>query len=417
MEYDVKDLKLNKVGRDRVEWAYKDMPVLQEINKTLSKTKPFKNINISACLHVTTETANLLITLKNGGANVSCCASNPLSTQDDVAAHLTKDYGISTFAIKGINNKGYYKHLVDSLKIKPNITMDDGCDLVSILHKSHKQYMENIIGGTEETTTGVIRLESMSKNNVLNYPIIAVNNAFTKHLFDNRYGTGQSVLDSIMRATNRLLSGKTFVVCGYGWCGKGLAMRAAGLGASVIVTEIDATRGLEAKMDGFQVMTGTEAFKEADFICSVTGNINVIDKHHFKIMKNGAIISNAGHFNVEINIDALRKMATKTKKIRTDIEEFTLGKKKVCLLSDGRLVNLSAAEGHPSSVMDMSFANQALCAEYMVKNYKKLQNKVYDVPINIDNKVAEIKLKSMNVKIDKLTKEQDDYLNSWESGT
>ncbi len=417
MEYDVKDLKLNKVGRDRVEWAYKDMPVLQEINKTLSKTKPFKNINISACLHVTTETANLLITLKNGGANVSCCASNPLSTQDDVAAHLTKDYGISTFAIKGINNKGYYKHLVDSLKIKPNITMDDGCDLVSILHKSHKQYMENIIGGTEETTTGVIRLESMSKNNVLNYPIIAVNNAFTKHLFDNRYGTGQSVLDSIMRATNRLLSGKTFVVCGYGWCGKGLAMRAAGLGASVIVTEIDATRGLEAKMDGFQVMTGTEAFKEADFICSVTGNINVIDKHHFKIMKDGVIISNAGHFNVEINIDALRKMATKTKKIRTDIEEFTLGKKKVCLLSDGRLVNLSAAEGHPSSVMDMSFANQALCAEYMVKNYKKLQNKVYDVPINIDNKVAEIKLKSMNVKIDKLTKEQDDYLNSWESGT
>ena len=417
MKYDVKDLKLNKIGRDRVEWAYKDMPVLQEINKTLIKTKPFKNINISACLHVTTETANLLIALKNGGANVSCCASNPLSTQDDVAAHLTKDYGISTFAIKGINNKGYYKHLVGSLDIKPNITMDDGCDLVSILHKSHKQYMKNIIGGTEETTTGVIRLESMSKNNVLNYPIIAVNNAFTKHLFDNRYGTGQSVLDSIMRATNRLLSGKTFVVCGYGWCGKGLAMRAAGLGANVIVTEIDATKGLEAKMDGFQVMTGTEAFKRADFICSVTGNLNVIDKKHFKIMKDGAIISNAGHFNVEINIDALRKMATKTKKIRTDIEEFTIGKKTVCLLSDGRLVNLSAAEGHPSSVMDMSFANQALCAEYIVKNHKKMDRKVYDVPTKIDNKVAEIKLKSMNVKIDKLTKEQDDYLNSWESGT
>ena len=417
MKYDVKDLKLNKIGRDRVEWAYKDMPVLQEINKTLIKTKPFKNINISACLHVTTETANLLIALKNGGANVSCCASNPLSTQDDVAAHLTKDYGISTFAIKGINNKGYYKHLVGSLNIKPNITMDDGCDLVSILHKSHKQYMKNIIGGTEETTTGVIRLESMSKNNVLNYPIIAVNNAFTKHLFDNRYGTGQSVLDSIMRATNRLLSGKTFVVCGYGWCGKGLAMRAAGLGANVIVTEIDATKGLEAKMDGFQVMTGTEAFKRADFICSVTGNLNVIDKKHFKIMKDGAIISNAGHFNVEINIDALRKMASKTKKIRTDIEEFTIGKKTVCLLSDGRLVNLSAAEGHPSSVMDMSFANQALCAEYIVKNHKKMDRKVYDVPTKIDNKVAEIKLKSMNVKIDKLTKEQDDYLNSWESGT
>ena len=417
MDYDVKDLKLNKIGRDRVEWAYKDMPVLQEINKTLLKKKPFKGINVSACLHVTTETANLLIALKNGGAKVSCCASNPLSTQDDVAAHLTKDYGISTFAIKGINNKGYYKHLVDSLKIKPNITMDDGCDLVSILHKTHKQYMKNIIGGTEETTTGVIRLESMSKNNVLNYPIIAVNNAFTKHLFDNRYGTGQSVLDSIMRATNRLLSGKTFVVCGYGWCGKGLAMRAAGLGASVIVTEIDPTKGLEAKMDGFQVMTGTEAFKKADFICSVTGNINVIDKHHFKIMKDGAIISNAGHFNVEINIDALRKMSSNTKKIRTDIEEFTIGKKKVCLLSDGRLVNLSAAEGHPSSVMDMSFANQALCAEYMVKNHHKLSNKVYDVPSNIDNKVAEIKLKSMDVKIDKLTKTQDVYLNSWESGT
>lgn len=417
MKYDVKDLTLNKIGRDRVEWAYNDMPVLQEISKKLSKTKPFKKMNIAACLHITTETANLLIALKNGGANVSCCASNPLSTQDDVAAHLVKDHGISTFAIKGINNKGYYKHLVGSLNIKPNITMDDGCDLVSILHKSYKNHMKDIIGGTEETTTGVIRLESMSKNNVLNYPIIAVNNAFTKHLFDNRYGTGQSVLDSIMRATNRLLSGKTFVVCGYGWCGKGLAMRAAGLGASVIVTEIDATKGLEAKMDGFQVMTGNEAFKKADFICTVTGNINVIDKHHFKLIKNGAIISNAGHFNVEINIEALRKMSSKTKKIRTDIEEFTIGAKKICLLSDGRLVNLSAAEGHPSSVMDMSFANQALCAEYIVKNHKKMENKVYDVPSVIDNKVAEIKLKSMDVKIDKLSKEQDEYLNSWESGT
>ena len=417
MKYDVKDLRLNKIGRDRVEWAYKDMPVLQEINKKLSRTKPFKKINIAACLHITTETANLLIALKNGGANVSCCASNPLSTQDDVAAHLTKDYGISTFAIKGINNKGYYKHLVGSLNVKPNITMDDGCDLVSILHKSYKNYMKDIIGGTEETTTGVIRLESMSNNNVLRYPIIDVNNAFTKHLFDNRYGTGQSVLDSIMRATNRLLSGKTFVVCGYGWCGKGLAMRAAGLGASVIVTEIDATKGLEAKMDGFQVMTANEAFKKADFICTVTGNINVIDKHHFKLIKNGAIISNAGHFNVEINIEALRKMSSKTKKIRTDIEEFTIGTKKICLLSDGRLVNLSAAEGHPSSVMDMSFANQALCTEYIVKNHKKMENKVYDVPTVIDNKVAEIKLKSMDVKIDKLSKEQDEYLNSWESGT
>ena len=417
MKSDIKSSSLNKEGRDRVEWAYRDMPVLHEINKMFMQKKPLKNINIAACLHVTTETANLLITLKNAGANVACCASNPLSTQDDVAAHLSKDYGIATFAIKGINNKGYYQHIVDSLKIKPNVTMDDGCDLVGIVHKTHRNYLDNIIGGTEETTTGVIRLNSMSSNNVLEYPIVAVNNAFTKHLFDNRYGTGQSVIDSIMRATNRLISGKTFAVCGYGWCGRGLAMRASGLGANVIVTEIDSTKALEAKMDGFQVMTGDEAFKRADFICSVTGNINVIDKHHFKKMKDGAIISNAGHFNVEINIESLKKMSTKRKKIRTDIEEFTLGKKKVYLLSDGRLVNLSAAEGHPSSVMDMSFANQALCSEYIVKNHNNLDKKVYDVPLDIDNKVAKIKLKSMGVKIDKLTPEQDKYLNSWESGT
>ncbi|MEE2974856.1 MAG: adenosylhomocysteinase [Thermodesulfobacteriota bacterium] len=417
MKSDIKSASLNKQGRDRVEWAYRDMPVLQEINKVFAKKKPLKNINIAACLHVTTETANLLITLKNAGANVSCCASNPLSTQDDVAAHLSKDYGIATFAIKGINNKGYYKHIVESLKIKPNLTMDDGCDLVGMVHKTHRSYLPDIIGGTEETTTGVIRLNSMSKNNVLEYPIVAVNNAFTKHLFDNRYGTGQSVIDSIMRATNRLISGKTFVVCGYGWCGRGLAMRANGLGANVIVTEIDSTKALEAKMDGFQVMTGNEAFKKADFICSVTGNINVIDKHHFRTMKDGAIISNAGHFNVEINIDSLKKMATKRKKIRNDIEEFTVGKKKVYLLSDGRLVNLSAAEGHPSSVMDMSFANQAFCSQYIVQNHSKLKKEVYDVPLDIDNKVAEIKLNSMGVKIDKLTKEQDKYLNSWESGT
>ena len=414
---DIKDSKLNKQGRDRVEWAYKDMPVLQEINSSMSRRKPLKGINISACLHVTTETANLLITLKNAGAKVSCCASNPLSTQDDVAAHLSKDYGIETYAIKGINNKGYYKHIIDSLKIGPNLTMDDGCDLVTVVHKSHKKYLPNIIGGTEETTTGVIRLKSMSTNNILKYPIIAVNNAFTKHLFDNRYGTGQSVMDSIMRATNRLVSGKNFVVCGYGWCGKGLAMRAHGLGANVIVTEIDPTKALEAKMDGFRVMSGNEAFMIADFICSVTGNLNVIDKHHFKNMKDGVIVSNAGHFNVEINIDSLKKMSTKRKKIRNDIEEYSLGKKKIYLLSDGRLVNLSAAEGHPSSVMDMSFANQALCSEHMVKNHKKLHNDVYDVPIELDNKVAQIKLKSMGVEIDKLTSEQDAYLNSWESGT
>ncbi len=417
MKYDVRNLNLNKTGRDRVEWAYRDMPVLKAIESNFSKKKPLKNINIAACLHVTTETANLLIVLKKAGANVACCASNPLSTQDDVAAHLVKDHGIATFAINGINNKGYYKHIVNSLSIKPNITMDDGCDLVGLVHKTYRKYLKNIIGGTEETTTGVIRLNSMSENEVLNYPIIAVNNAFTKHLFDNRYGTGQSVLDGIIRATNRLMSGKTFVVCGYGWCGKGLAMRARGLGAKVVVTEIDSTKALEAKMDGFEVMTGTEAFKGADFVCSVTGNINVIDKHHFKLLKDGAIISNAGHFNVEINIAALRKMSSKKKKIRDDIEEFTVGKKRIYLLSDGRLVNLSAAEGHPSSVMDMSFANQAFCAEYIAKNHKKLQNKVYDVPLDIDNKVAQIKLKSMEVKIDKLTAEQNRYLNSWESGT
>jgi adenosylhomocysteinase len=417
MKSDVKNLLLNTKGRDRVEWAYRDMPVLQEVNSVLSRNKPLKNINLAACLHITTETANLLITLKNAGAKVACCASNPLSTQDDVAAHLVKDHGITTFAIKGINDRGYYKHIVNSLAIKPNMTMDDGCDLVTLLHKTRRKYLKEIIGGTEETTTGVIRLQSMSKNQVLKYPIIAVNNAFTKHLFDNRYGTGQSVLDGIMRATNRLLAGKTFVVCGYGWCGKGLAMRANGLGANVIVTEIDSTKALEAKMDGFQVMTGSEAFKKGDFICSVTGNINVIDKHHFKTLKDGVIISNAGHFNVEINIKALKKMSSKKRKLRTDIEEFTVGKKKVYLLSDGRLVNLSAAEGHPSSVMDMSFSNQALCSEYIVKNHKKLKNEVYDVPLSIDNKVARIKLKSMNVKIDKLTSEQTKYLNSWESGT
>lgn len=417
MKSDVKNLRLNTKGRDRVEWAYRDMPVLQEVNSVLSRNKPLKNINLAACLHITTETANLLITLKNAGAKVACCASNPLSTQDDVAAHLVKDHGITTFAIKGINDGGYYKHIVNSLAIKPNMTMDDGCDLVTLLHKTRRKYLKEIIGGTEETTTGVIRLQSMSKNQVLKYPIIAVNNAFTKHLFDNRYGTGQSVLDGIMRATNRLLAGKTFVVCGYGWCGKGLAMRANGLGANVIVTEIDSTKALEAKMDGFQVMTGSEAFKKGDFICSVTGNINVIDKHHFKTLKDGVIISNAGHFNVEINIKALKKMSSKKRKLRTDIEEFTVGKKKVYLLSDGRLVNLSAAEGHPSSVMDMSFSNQALCSEYIVKNHKKLKNEVYDVPLSIDNKIARIKLKSMNVKIDKLTSEQTKYLNSWESGT
>ncbi len=418
MQHDVKDLALAKEGKLRSEWAFQEMPVLSQIQNRFKKQKPLKGITIAACLHVTTETGNLAITLKEGGANVALCASNPLSTQDDVAAHLVKNHKISVFAIKGENTKVYYNHINSALDQKPQITMDDGADLVSTIHTTRKDVLGGVIGGTEETTTGVIRLKSMSNNNILKYPIVAVNDANTKHFFDNRYGTGQSTLDGIIRATNRLISGSTFVVCGYGWCGKGLAMRARGLGANVIVTEIDQLAGLEAVMDGFRVMPIADAAKLGDFFCTVTGNINVIRREHFPKMKDGAIVANSGHFNVELDLDGLKKISKSTRDIREYVKEYTLKSgKRINVLGEGRLINLAAAEGHPSSVMDMSFANQALCAEYMVKNAKKLENIVYNVPEKVDSSVANLKLKALNVKIDKLTPEQDKYLNSWDMGT
>jgi len=418
MTYDVKDLALAKEGKLRVEWAAEEMPVLALIQERFKKEKPLKGVNIAACLHVTTETANLAITLKDGGANVALCASNPLSTQDDAAAYLVKDHKISVFAIKGEDTKTYYKHINSVLDLSPNITMDDGADLVSTLHKDRRDKLTDLYGGTEETTTGVIRLRSMAEGGVLEYPIIAVNDAKTKHFFDNRYGTGQSTLDGIIRATNRLISGTTFVVCGYGWCGKGLAMRARGLGANVVVTEVDELAALEAVMDGFRVMPIAQAAKIGDFFCTVTGNLHVIRKEHFKVMKDGAIISNSGHFNVELDLEGLAEIAKGKRKIREYVEEYTLAKgKRINVLGDGRLINLAAAEGHPSSVMDMSFANQALCAEYVVKNAKKLEKRVYDVPTEVDTGVARIKLKAKGINIDKLTPEQKKYLSSWEMGT
>ena len=418
MIYDVKDLKLAGEGKLRVEWAAQEMPVLALIQDRFKKEKPLKGMTIAACLHVTTETANLAITLKDGGATVAVCASNPLSTQDDAAAYMVKDHNISVFAIKGEDTKTYYKHIHDALDMAPHITMDDGADLVSTLHKDRRDRLEDVIGGTEETTTGVIRLRSMAENGVLEYPIVAVNDADTKHFFDNRYGTGQSTLDGIIRATNRLISGTTFVVCGYGWCGKGLAMRARGLGANVVVTEIDELPALEAVMDGFRVMPIAEAAKIGDFFCTVTGNINVIRKEHFPKMKDGAIISNSGHFNVELDLPGLQEISTGKREVREYVEEYKLKDgKKINVLGDGRLINLAAAEGHPSSVMDMSFANQALCAEYVVKNAKKLENRVYDVPREVDQAVARMKLKAKGIKIDKLTPEQKKYLSSWEMGT
>ncbi|MEW6143753.1 MAG: adenosylhomocysteinase [Thermodesulfobacteriota bacterium] len=418
MKYDVKDLKLSKQGKLRVEWAAEEMPVLALIAERFKKEKPLKGVTIAACLHVTTETANLAITLKEGGANVVLCASNPLSTQDDAAAYLVKDHGISVFAIKGENTKTYYGHINSTLDLSPNITMDDGADLVSTLHKSRTEKLRGVIGGTEETTTGVIRLRSMAENGVLKYPIIAVNDANTKHLFDNRYGTGQSTLDGIVRATNRLVSGTVFVVCGYGWCGKGLAMRARGMGANVVVTEVDELAALEAVMDGFRVMPIADAARIGDFFCTVTGNINVIRREHFRTMKDGAIVCNSGHFNVELDLKGLELISSKKRIIREYVEEFTLKNgKRINVLGEGRLINLAAAEGHPSSVMDMSFANQALCAEYVVKNAKKLEKRVYDVPPQVDQSVARTKLKARGVKIDKLTPEQKKYLSSWEMGT
>jgi adenosylhomocysteinase len=417
MKYDIKDIKLAGKGKIRVEWANEQMPVLKLIKKRFAKEKPLKNIRISACLHVTTETANLMLTLKEGGAIVSLCASNPLSTQDDVASFLAKE-NIPVFAIKGENNKVYYSHINSCLDINPRITMDDGADLVSTIHTKRKSLLNNIIGGTEETTTGVIRLRSMEKNNVLKYPIIAVNDAQTKHFFDNRYGTGQSTVDGIIRATNILLAGLNFVVAGYGWCARGVAMRARGLGANVIITEVDPLKALEAVMDGYRVMPLKEASKIGNVFVTLTGDIHVLSKEHFNLMKDGAIISNSGHFNVEINIDVLEKMSVKKRRIREFIDEYTLRDgRRINLLGEGRLVNLACAEGHPACVMDMSFANQALSAEYMVKNHSKLGQKVYTVPSDIDKNIAKLKLDSMGIKIDVLTKEQKEYLNSWELGT
>lgn len=418
MDHHVKDIKLADQGQLRSEWAAQEMPVLKQIQERFKKEKPLKGIKVAACLHVTTETGNLMIALKEGGADVSLCASNPLSTQDDVAAFLVKHHSIAVYAIKGEDTETYYEHISKVLKNEPHITMDDGADLVSTLHKGKEDLLSNIIGGTEETTTGVIRLQSMADKGVLKYPIIAVNDANTKHFFDNRYGTGQSTMDGIIRATNRLVSGTNFVVAGYGWCGKGLAMRARGLGANVIVTEIDPLKGLEAVMDGFRVMPMEQASGIGDFFCTVTGNINVIRKEHFNKMKDGAIVANSGHFNVELDLEGLDSVTTKKRQIREYVEEHTLENgRRVNVLGGGRLINLAAAEGHPSSVMDMSFANQALCSEYVVKNNDKLKNIVHKVPDEIDETIAEMKLSSIGIKVDTLTAEQEKYLNSWEIGT
>ncbi|MFZ0686789.1 MAG: adenosylhomocysteinase [Terriglobales bacterium] len=415
---DVKSLELADLGKKRIEWANQSMKVLQIIRKEFIKNQPLKGIRVSACLHVTAETANLMIALRDGGADVALCASNPLSTQDDVAASLVRDYSIPVFAIKGEDNDSYYSHIMAALDHKPQITMDDGADLVSILHTKRKAELANVIGGTEETTTGVIRLRAMAKEGVLQYPIVAVNDADTKHLFDNRYGTGQSTIDGIIRATNFLLAGSKFVVAGYGWCGRGLASRARGAGAEVIVTEIDPTKALEAVMDGFRVMSMDEAAKLGDVFCTVTGNKNVLAKQHFEAMKDGAIISNSGHFNVEIDIPSLEKLSSSKRTTRGFVDEYTLRDgRRINLLGEGRLINLAAAEGHPASVMDMSFADQALCCDYMVKNHSTLEKKVYTVPVDLDKRVAKLKLESLGIKIDRLTSEQEEYLASWNEGT
>jgi len=416
MKYDIKNINLARKGKLRIEWAMNNMPVLNLIRKRFEKEKPLKNIRVSCCLHVTTETAGLMLTLKSAGAKIALCASNPLSTQDDVASSLVKDYGIPTFAIKGEDNKTYYKHILSALENKPEITMDDGADVVSTLHK--KDYGFIPIGGTEETTTGVIRLRAMASDGVLQYPIIAVNDAQTKYMFDNRYGTGQSTIDGIIRATNKLIAGTNFVVCGYGWCGRGVAMRAKGMSANVIVCEVDPLRALEATMDGFRVMPLSKAAKIGDIFCTTTGDVSVIRKEHFLVMKDGAILSNSGHFNVEIDIPDLKKLSTKRRVIREFIEEFTLkNKKRIYVLGEGRLINLAAAEGHPAQVMDMSFANQAFSAEYIRKHHEDLDNEVYPVPKDIDDKIALLKLKSMSIGIDRLTERQKKYLSSWQEGT
>lgn len=419
MDYDVKNIDLAPGGRRRIEWAENEMPVLRGIRQQFKQDRPLAGLRVSACLHVTTETANLMHTLQAGGADVVLTASNPLSTQDDVAAALVTQYEIPVYAIKGEDNETYYRHIHAALDHKPHITMDDGADLVSTLHKDRRELLNNIVGGTEETTTGVIRLRAMAANGALEFPVIAVNDALTKHLFDNRYGTGQSTLDGIIRATNTLIAGKTVVVAGYGWCSRGIAMRASGLGGNVIVTEIDPLKALEAVMDGYRVMPMQEAAAIGDIFVTATGDINVIDRPHFEAMKNGAIVANSGHFNVEINLPALADMAVEEpRRVREFVEQYRMADgRAINLLGDGRLINLAAAEGHPASVMDMSFANQALSAVYMQENADTLANQVYSVPEEVDKEIARIKLSAMGVKIDTLTPEQVEYLNSWQEGT
>jgi adenosylhomocysteinase len=417
MRYDIKNISLSSEGKKLIEWGTREMPVLELIRERFVKQKLLKNAILGACLHVTAETANLAITLKQAGAQVILCASNPLSTNDAVAASLVKDYGISVFAIKGENNKTYYKHLNAVLDFKPNLTMDDGADLVGLIHSRRTDVLKYVVGSSEETTTGIIRLRAMEKDKALKIPVLAVNDNLTKHLFDNRYGTGQSTIDGIIRATNILLAGKTFVVCGYGWCGRGLAMRAKGMGAHVIVCEVNPVRALEAKMDGYEVTTIQKAIQKADVLVTVTGNKHVVDEKDFKVAKDGIIIANSGHFDVEINVAALKKLAKKVRKVRPMVEEFDLGKKKIYLLAEGRLVNLAAAEGHPAAVMDMSFSGQALAAEFLWKHKGTLENKVYSLPKELDEEIAYLKLKSNDVTIDTLTKEQKKYQSSWKEGT
>src|SRR5262250_983112 len=415
---DLANIELADLGKKRIDWANQSMKVLQSIRKDFIKNEPLKDIRISACLHVTTETANLAITLRDGGADVVLCASNPLSTQDDVAASLVRDYNISVHAIKGEDNETYYKHILSALDHKPHLTMDDGADLVSVALTKRQDVVDGIIAGTEETTTGVIRLRAMAKEGALRYPIIAVNDALTKHMFDNRYGTGQSTMDGVIRCTNSLIAGSKFVIAGYGWCGRGLASRARGMGADVIVTEVDPVKAIEAVMDGYRVMSMGEAAKIGDIFVTVTGNKNVVRSEHFDQMKNGAVVANSGHFNVEIDIPALERMSSSKRQTRDFVDEYVMKDgRKIYLLGEGRLINLAAAEGHPASVMDMSFANQALSAEYLVKNHQSLERKVYAVPEELDKKVARLKLESMGVKIDRLSPEQEEYANSWEMGT
>ncbi len=415
---DVKDLKLATQGQDFIDWAAREMPVLSLIGARFQKEQPLKGLKLAACLHVTSETANLMLTLKAGGADVALCASNPLSTNDAVAAALSSLHAIKTYAIRGEDNDTYYHHIEAALDHHPALTMDDGADLVSVLHKQRQAQIAGVIGGTEETTTGVVRLRAMAARGVLKYPIVAVNEADTKHMFDNRYGTGQSTIDGIIRATNVLLAGKTFVIAGYGWVGRGLASRAKGHGAEVVVTEVDSVKALEAAMDGFRVMKMDEAAREGDIFVTVTGDVNVLDREHFEVMKDGVILANSGHFNSEINLKAPDALATGVRHVRPSVQEYKLGDgRRLHVLAEGRLINLAAAEGHPAAVMDMSFANQALCAEFMAKNAATLEHKVYDVPDEIDAEVARLKLKAMGIEIDTLTAEQQRYLSSWEEGT